>query len=134
VHHPLKVVAVVLIIMVGKSLAALAIVLAFRRPWKTALTISASLAQIGEFSFILAALGLSLGLLPPEAQSLIVAGALFSITLNPLMFGAIASLETRMATGRPTPPAEDVVLPTHLRAHTVLIGHGRVGGRVAAAL
>ena len=133
VHHPLKVVAVVLIIMIGKSLAALAIVLAFGRPWKTALTISASLAQIGEFSFILAALGLSLGLLPPEAQSLIVAGALISITLNPLMFVAIAAIESRLATRRAA-QVEDVVLPSHLRAHTVLIGHGRVGGRVAAAL
>ena len=134
VRQPLKVVAVVLIVMIGKSLAALAIVLAFGRPWKTALTISASLAQIGEFSFILAALGLSLGLLPPEAQSLIVAGALISITLNPLMFAAIAAIESRLATGRSTRMTQDVVVPRHLRAHTVLIGHGRVGGRVAAAL
>ena len=134
VRQPVKVVAVVLIIMIGKSLAALGIVLAFRRPLHTALTISASLAQIGEFSFILAALGLSLGLLPPEAQSLIVAGALISITLNPLMFGVIASIESRLKAPRLTSEAEDLVLPRHLRGHTVLIGHGRVGGRVAAAL
>ncbi len=134
VRDPLEVVAVVLIIIVGKSLAALAIVLAFRRPLHTALTISASLAQIGEFSFILAALGLSLNLLPPDAQSLIVAGALISITLNPLMFRAIASIESRLATRLVSPGGEEFVLPTHLRAHTVLIGHGRVGGRVAAAL
>jgi K+:H+ antiporter len=133
VRQPGKVVAVVLIIMIGKSLAALGIVLAFRRPLHTALTISASLAQIGEFSFILAALGLSLGLLPPEAQSLIVAGALISITLNPLMFGAISFVESRL-NKRPIAPESDFVLPTQLRAHTVLIGHGRVGGRVAAAL
>ncbi len=134
VRQPGKVVAVVLIIMIGKSLAALGIVLAFRRPLHTALTISASLAQIGEFSFILAALGLSLGLLPPEAQSLIVAGALISITLNPLMFGAISFVESRLTKRPIAPESEDFVLPTHLRAHTVLIGHGRVGGRVAAAL
>ena len=134
VRQPLKVVAVVLIIMIGKSLAALGIVLAFRRPLHTALTISASLAQIGEFSFILAALGLSLGLLPPEAQSLIVAGALISITLNPLMFAAISVVESRLTKRPIASESEDFVLPTDLRAHTVLIGHGRVGGRVAAAL
>jgi monovalent cation:H+ antiporter-2, CPA2 family len=134
IREPLKVVAVVLIVVIGKSLAALGIVLAFGRPFKTALTISASLAQIGEFSFILAALGLSLGLLPPEAQSLIVAGALISITLNPLMFRAIASLETSLAEHRPARMTQDIVLPKLLRAHTVLIGHGRVGGRVATAL
>jgi CPA2 family monovalent cation:H+ antiporter-2 len=134
VHHPVKVLATVLIVMVGKSIAALAIVLAFGRPWKTALTISASLAQIGEFSFILAALGLSLGLLPPEAQSLIVAGALISITLNPLTFAANAWIESRLASRTPIRMTQDIVLPKLLRAHTVLIGHGRVGGRVAAAL
>ena len=134
VRQPLRVVAVVLIVTIGKSLAALGIVLAFDRPLKTALTISASLAQIGEFSFILAALGLSLDLLPPEAQSLIVAGALISITLNPLMFRAIASVEARLAAHRPARMTQDIVLPKLLRAHTVLIGHGRVGGRVAAAL
>ena len=134
VRDPIEVVMVILIIMVGKSLAALAIVLAFRRPLHTALTISASLAQIGEFSFILAALGLSLGLLPPDAQSLIVAGALISITLNPLMFGAIASVEARLKARQSSRMTQDIVIPKRLRAHTVLIGHGRVGGRVAAAL
>ena len=134
VRDPVEVVAVVLIIMIGKSLAALAIVLAFRRPLHTALTISASLAQIGEFSFILAALGLSLGLLPPDAQSLIVAGALISITLNPVMFGAISAVESRMKHRPSSDVSQRIVLPNHLRAHTVLIGHGRVGGRVAAAL
>ena len=78
-----------LIILIGKSLAAFGIVLVFRYSVHTALTISASLAQIGEFSFILAALGVSLGLLPPDAQSLIVAGALLSITLNPFVFNAM---------------------------------------------
>ena len=83
-REPLKLLAVVAIIMLGKTAAAVALVLAFRYPLNTALTVGASLAQIGEFSFILAGLGVSLGLLPAEGQSLILAGALISITLNPL--------------------------------------------------
>jgi monovalent cation:H+ antiporter-2, CPA2 family len=86
VRQPLRVAIVLAIIVVGKSLAALAIVLALRRPLPTALTVSAGLAQIGEFSFILAALGVSLGLISVEAQNLILAGALLSITMNPLAF------------------------------------------------
>ncbi|HCH71362.1 MAG TPA: portal protein, partial [Ochrobactrum sp.] len=74
------------IILVGKSVAAFFIVRAFRRPVSTALTISASLAQIGEFSFILAGLGVSLNLLPPAGRDLILAGAILSIFLNPVMF------------------------------------------------
>jgi monovalent cation:H+ antiporter-2, CPA2 family len=88
VRHPWQVLCVVAIIVVGKSLAALGIVLALRRPLVTALMVSAALAQIGEFSFILAALGVGLGLISAEAQSLILAGALLSITLNPLVFYA----------------------------------------------
>ena len=86
VREPLQVLGVVAIIILGKSLAALAIVLLFQYPISTALTVSASLAQIGEFSFILAGLGVVLGLLPPEGGSLILAGALLSITLNPIVF------------------------------------------------
>src|SRR6185437_15710876 len=93
VSSPFRVLAVVGIIVLGKSLAALAIVLAFGHPSRTALTVAASLGQIGEFSFILAALGVSLGVLPAEARSLILAGALLSITLNPLLFGAIDSVD-----------------------------------------
>jgi len=85
-RRPLQVLAVLAIIVVGKSLAAFGIVLALRRPCSTALTVSAALAQIGEFSFILAGLGLSLGLITLEAQNLVLAGALLSITLNPLVF------------------------------------------------
>ncbi len=89
---PLQVLGVVAIIMLGKTLAALAIVLAFRYPLNTALTVAASLAQIGEFSFILAGLGQALGLMSVEAMNLVLAGALFSIALNPLMFSAIDPL------------------------------------------
>ncbi|QEH33776.1 Inner membrane protein YbaL [Aquisphaera giovannonii] len=88
-QHPLSLLAVVAIITVGKSLAAMGIVLALGEPLSTAMTVSASLAQIGEFSFILASLGLSLKIVPPEGQSLIVAGALVSIVLNPLAFAAV---------------------------------------------
>jgi CPA2 family monovalent cation:H+ antiporter-2 len=90
VRHPVQVLIVVAIIVVGKSLAALGIVLALRRPLSTALTVSAALAQIGEFSFILAALGVKLGLISSEAQNLILAGALLSITLNPVIFYAVS--------------------------------------------
>jgi CPA2 family monovalent cation:H+ antiporter-2 len=86
VRQPVMVASVVLLIIVGKSLIALCIVLLLRYPLSTALTVSASLAQIGEFSFILAGLGISYGLLPAEGLSLILAGAIISITLNPVVF------------------------------------------------
>jgi CPA2 family monovalent cation:H+ antiporter-2 len=92
-RQPLQVLIVLAIIIVGKSLAAFGIVLALRRPLSTALTVSAALAQIGEFSFILAALGISLGLISIEAQNLVLAGALLSITLNPLVFFAVSRLK-----------------------------------------
>jgi len=86
IEQPLRVLATLAIVVIGKSLAAFLIVLAFRYPLHTAVRISASLAQIGEFSFILAALGVGLGILSAEAQSLILAGAILSITINPLAF------------------------------------------------
>ncbi len=89
-QHPLEVLAVLAIIVVGKSLAALGIVLLLRRPLSTALTVSAALAQIGEFSFILAVMGVNLKLLPPQGQSYILAGALLSITINPLVFKVVS--------------------------------------------
>jgi monovalent cation:H+ antiporter-2, CPA2 family len=91
-REPAAVVAVLAIILLGKSVAAFAIVLALRYPIGTALTVSAALAQIGEFSFILAGLGVTLGLLPPEGRDLVLAGALLSITLNPLAFGTVRPL------------------------------------------
>ncbi|MGH9457287.1 MAG: cation:proton antiporter, partial [Thermoanaerobaculia bacterium] len=89
VEEPLAVLGVVVIIMFGKTLAAIGLVLLLRYPLNTALTVGAGLAQIGEFSFILAALGVEYGLLPEEGQSLILAGALISIALNPAVFAAI---------------------------------------------
>jgi len=145
VRQPVEVLSVVLIILIGKSLAALAIVLAFRYPLHTALRISASLAQIGEFSFILAALGVALGLLPVEAQSLIVAGALLSITLNPFVFRAVEPINrwlrsrSMLAEALERPAGDLAELPPgmdtqQLRDHAVIIGHGRVGGPIAEEL
>ena len=94
-RHPLQVIGVVAVIILGKSLAAFGIVLALRRPRSTALIVSAALAQIGEFSFILAALGFELQLLPREGQNLIVAGALISITLNPFVFNLASVLNRK---------------------------------------
>lgn len=99
-QKPLRVLAVLAIIMVGKSLAALAIVRLFRYDWPTALTVAASLGQIGEFSFILAGLGVSLGLLPPEGRDLILAGALLSIAFNPLIFAAAARARDDAGSGQ----------------------------------
>jgi len=102
VREPFKVVLVVAIIVLGKSLAAYGIVRVLRYTPRTALTVAAALAQIGEFSFILAGMAVSLGLLPPQGQSLILAGALLSITLNPLAFyvarrlgGAVVRVDVR---------------------------------------
>jgi CPA2 family monovalent cation:H+ antiporter-2 len=95
VRHPLQVLTVLAIIVLGKSCSAFLIVTAFRYPLGTALAVAAALAQIGEFSFILAGLGLTLGLLPAEGQDLILAGAILSITLNPLAFRAVEAFQGR---------------------------------------
>ena len=144
-EQPLRLLAVVGIILVGKTFAALGIVLAFRYPLNTALTVSASLAQIGEFSFILAALGMELGLLPADGQSLILAGALLSIGLNPLLFHAIEPLQRIIrarsdrakSVERAVDPLAELpgeVQPERLTGHVVLVGYGRVGRRVGEAL
>lgn len=93
--HASRVLAVVAIVVVGKSLISFILVRALRYSHDVALTVAASLAQIGEFSFILGELGVSLGLLPREGQNLIVAGALISITLNPLVFRLTAKISSR---------------------------------------
>ena len=143
--EPLRVLAVVAIIMVGKTLAAIALVVAFRYPLNSALTVGASLAQIGEFSFILAGLGVALKLLPIEGQSLILAGALISIALNSLLFGAIEPVQVwlrqRSAFARRLERPDDPLaeLPTStdealLTGQVVLVGYGRVGKRIAEEL
>ena len=139
VREPGPVIATVAIIVLGKSIAAFLIVLAFRHPVGTALTISASLAQIGEFSFILAGLGLGLGLMPEPAQDLILAGALISILLNPLLFVAVDRSQSRLQAreiDRAEAAAPDVPdrPVTTLTDHAVLVGYGRVGRIIAEAL
>ncbi|SDA24490.1 Kef-type potassium/proton antiporter, CPA2 family [Nitrosospira sp. Nsp18] len=145
VEQPLHVLATLGIIIIGKSLAAFLLVLAFRYPLNTALTVSASLAQIGEFSFILAALGVSLGLLPVEAQSLILAGAFISITLNPFVFRVIepaqAWIRSRSNLARILERSDDplaelpmTVASSHVTSHVVLVGYGRVGRLISDTL
>jgi monovalent cation:H+ antiporter-2, CPA2 family len=144
-REPGRVLVTVAVIMFGNSLAALAIVLIGRYPLNTALTVAASLAQIGEFSFILAGLGVVHNILPPEGQSLILAGALISIALNPLVFGAIEPLQNwirsrsqvaRALERRDDPLAElpMTVDQRHLSGQVVLVGYGRVGRRIGEAL
>jgi CPA2 family monovalent cation:H+ antiporter-2 len=145
VDQPWQVLAVAAIIIFGKTLAAVALVLAFRYPLSTALTVGASLAQIGEFSFILAGLGVTYKLLPPVGQSLILAGALISIALNPLIFGAIEPIQrwirarSEIARRLDLSPDPLATLPTSvdqelLTGHVVLVGYGRVGRRIAESL
>ncbi|WFR95772.1 YbaL family putative K(+) efflux transporter [Rhizobium tumorigenes] len=159
-EHPLLVLATVFIIVVGKSAAAFLIVLAFRKPLGTALTISASLAQIGEFSFILAAMGVELGMLPEQGRDLILAGAIISIILNPLVFYGCGRLKgylgnkTRLqeeasaqveaataAAAQPEKESEVPVIgeerdpgPSTLTGHVVVVGYGRVGSIVGQNL
>ena len=133
VRDPWPLIATLLVIIIGKSLAAFLIVVAFRHPVATALTISASLAQIGEFSFILAELGYASKLLSKQARDLILAGAILSIMLNPLVFAGvdwlIARLERRKAPS-PTRAAAKAIPVTHLTNHTILVGYGRVGNLI----
>jgi CPA2 family monovalent cation:H+ antiporter-2 len=145
IEQPVRVICVVAVIIFGKTLAALALVIAFRYPLNTALTVAISLAQIGEFSFILAGLGLSLKLLPAEGVSLVLAGALISIALNPFMFAAIEPLRRRILKHsklarrleRRQDPYAELPMSTerkYLEGQVVLAGYGRVGRRIAQAL
>ncbi len=145
IEHPWKVVATVAIIVFGNSFIAAIFVMLMRYPLNTALTVSAGLAQTGEFSFILAALGLSLGVLPPQGHSLILAGALISIALNPLLFAAIGPvqlwLRARSKLARDLERTNDplAALPQsterkYLAKQVVLVGYGRVGRHIAEAL
>ncbi len=135
-EHPLPLLATVFIIVFGKSLAAFFIVRAFGHNNSTALTISASLAQIGEFSFILAALGVSLGMLTQVGQDLILAGAIISIFANPFCFSILdrwQRKQDKVADGQPAPPREEELVPTTKTGHAVIVGSGRVGGLICEA-
>jgi CPA2 family monovalent cation:H+ antiporter-2 len=141
VQRPLEVLATASIILFGKSAAAYFIVRAFGHPNQTALTISCSLAQIGEFAFIIAGLGVSLGMMSGEEQSLVLAGALISIMLNPMIFRMLdrrlarqkAAAEAAAAAAAPhEDPAERPVLAVN--DHTIVVGYGRVGRQLALLL
>ena len=149
ISHPVSVLLTILIIIVGKSVAAYGIVRAFGYSNTTALTISASLAQIGEFSFILATLGISLALLPEEGRDLILAGALISILLNPVIFSlldrytattdakavpAAAEDSVEATIQAPSDVEDDEVPAVTLTDHAVVVGYGRVGRIVVDAL
>ena len=148
IERPLAIFATIVTIVFIKSAAAYLIVKAFGYPRTIALTIAASLAQVGEFSFILVVLGVGLDLLPPVAQDLIVAGALFSILVNPLLFLAVdhygAKLDTAPTMSEPAggedvapppeEPSQDVPEPTTLTDHAVVVGYGRVGKRIVDQL
>jgi CPA2 family monovalent cation:H+ antiporter-2 len=143
VDQPLAVLGTFLIIVVGKSCAAYVIVRLFRHSRQVALTISASLAQIGEFSFILVVLGNNLQILPAEARDLVVAGAILSILVNPLLFFGLERWAARQERaeepstaepGEAPPPPEPEEVPTSLSGHVIVIGHGQVGSSVTAGL
>jgi CPA2 family monovalent cation:H+ antiporter-2 len=159
-RDPWPMLATLMIILVVKSVAAYLIVRTFKYPASTALTISASLAQIGEFSFILAELGVDLKLLPSAGRDLILAGAILSILLNPIVFAIVDRINARedeeeeraaaaasgAAAPKPgpdiEPTAEATAAPpplkplkrTALTGHTVLVGYGRVGGLIGSEL
>ncbi|HMN51340.1 MAG TPA: YbaL family putative K(+) efflux transporter [Xanthobacteraceae bacterium] len=144
VQHPWLLAGTIFIIVFGKSVAAFLIVRAFKYPTSTALGISASLAQIGEFSFILAGLGVSLKLMPQTGLDLILAGAIISIMLNPFAFQAIDWIKPKLekktggeeiATAAPVPEEPAAILePTKLENHAVIVGYGRVGSHIGDGL
>jgi CPA2 family monovalent cation:H+ antiporter-2 len=145
VQQPLHVLATVAVIVFGKWLAALVLVLLLRYPVRTALVVAAGLAQVGEFSFILAGLGMTLGLLPKEGQSLLLAGAIISIAINPLAFAVVTPIENWLVrrrtlagrTGAGANPLAELPLSTaakYLTHQVVLVGWGRVGKHIARAL
>ncbi len=145
VDEPMKVLSTLMIVMLGTPLVAMALVVALRYPLNTALTVGASLSQIGEFSFILAALGVSLGLMPAQGQSLVIAAAILSIAVNPLVFAAVRPAQrwlrkhSRLASRleRSDDPLAELPMSTgeqYLSGQVVLVGYGRVGRRIAQAL
>ncbi|SHG63475.1 monovalent cation:H+ antiporter-2, CPA2 family [Hydrocarboniphaga daqingensis] len=128
-REPLQVLATLGIIVVGKSIAALLIVRAFGHAMPTAATIAASLAQIGEFSFILVTMGTDLQLLPAAARDLVLAGAILSILLNPLLFVLLDRVEARARSRRTMEP-----VALGFADHNILVGFGRVGSQIGQRL
>ncbi len=154
--QPLPVIATFLIILFGNGLIAFTILFLFRYPMRICLTLAVSLAQIGEFSFILSGLGVDLKLLPAAGRDYILAGALLSILVNPLLFvgldrlgpwikaydsrhepqqpPVVASAEPTKTAPAPKKPEVEELEPTRLSGHAVLVGYGRVGSLVGEDL
>ena len=134
---PLAVIATIAIIVVGKSAAAYLIVRAFGHSRSTAFTVSASLAQIGEFSFILIGIGIGLNMVPNESRDLVLAGAIVSIMVNPFVFTLLERLgadKEAAPSDKPAAEPETDLTPTALSGHDIVIGYGRVGSLVGAGL
>jgi len=138
VEQPLAVLGALAIIVFGKSLAALFLVRLFGHSKRTALTISVSLAQIGEFAFILAGLGVTLNLLPETGRNLVLASAILSIMLNPVLFAVLerylAKTETIEEQTMEEAIEEEKQIPVDLCNHAVVVGFGRVGSLLGSRL
>lgn len=138
IEQPLGILAVLAIIIIGKSAAALVLVRMFGHSRRTALTISVSLAQIGEFAFILAGMGLTLGVMDKDAQNLVLAGAIVSIMLNPVLFSLLDKYLERTETIEEQlleeTLEEETQVPVDICGHAIIVGYGRVGGMLADKL
>lgn len=140
IEHPLGILATLAIIIIGKSLAALVLVRMFGHSRRTALTISASLAQIGEFAFILAGMGVALNVLEPDARNLVLAGALVSIMLNPVLFSLLdrylAKTETKEEQEQlqQEEMEEEMPVPVDICGHAIIVGYGRAGSMLTEKL
>ncbi|MBP6123184.1 MULTISPECIES: YbaL family putative K(+) efflux transporter [Providencia] len=138
IEQPLGILAVLAIIIIGKSAAALVLVRLFGHSRRTALTISVSLAQIGEFAFILAGMGLALGVMDKDAQNLVLAGAIVSIMLNPVLFTLLDKYLERTETIEEQLLEEtledETQIPVDICGHAIIVGYGRVGGMLADKL
>ncbi|AUH01668.1 YbaL family putative K(+) efflux transporter [Pectobacteriaceae bacterium CE70] len=137
-NEPIAVLGTLLIIVLGKSVAAFVLVKLFGHSKRTALTISVSLAQIGEFAFILAGLGISIGLLTENARNLVLAGAILSIMINPLLFSLLGRylMKTETIEEQIVEEAieEEKQIPVNLCNHVLLVGYGRVGSLIGSRL
>ncbi|MDU6925294.1 YbaL family putative K(+) efflux transporter [Franconibacter helveticus] len=138
VEEPLAVLGTLAIIVLGKSLAAFLLVKMFGHSQRTALTIATSLAQIGEFAFILAGLGMALDLLPQNGQNLVLAGAILSIMLNPILFALLERFlqknETLEEQTLEEAIEEEQQNPVDICNHALLVGYGRVGSLLGERL
>ncbi|MEX0422957.1 Kef family K(+) transporter [Providencia rettgeri] len=138
IEQPLGILGVLAIIIIGKSAAALVLVRMFGHSRRTALTISVSLAQIGEFAFILAGMGLTLGVMDKDAQNLVLAGAIVSIMLNPVLFSLLdkylEKTETIEEQLLEETLEEETQVPVDICGHAIIVGYGRVGGMLADKL